>query len=371
MRETSTFHRLRRFLTAAANRLKSSLWSILQTAIAASAAYFLALVLLGHQQPFFAPIAAVVTLSITLGHRGRRAVELAIGVAVGLVVAGLIVFIIGTGPARIGLVVALAMVAAVVFSGRSLLVNQAAISAILVVVLQSPDTVFFPARLLDALVGGGVALAVNHLFPVNPERVVEQAARPIFDELVTVLEEIATALEIRDLERAEWALWRSREVDERVKGFDEALSAGHEAARLSPTRRRSLKHLELYASASIRMELTVINVRVLARGAANAVRRGDVTPPLIPKAVLDLARAVGSLAAYLEESEGSEEARQFALKAAQGATEALKERHDLATSVLVGQVRSAAVDILRSTGLDQASALSALEEAAGRASEIG
>jgi hypothetical protein len=43
----------------------------------------------------------------------------------------------------------------------------------------------------------------------------------------------------------------------------------------------------------------------------------------------------------------------------------------LATSVLVGQVRSMAVDILRSTGMDQASALRALEETAGRASEIG
>jgi uncharacterized membrane protein YgaE (UPF0421/DUF939 family) len=269
------------------------------------------------------------------------------------------------------LVVALAMVAAVVFNGRPLLVNQAAISDILVVVLQSPDTVFSPARLLDALVGGGVALAVSHLFPVNPERVVEQAARPIFDELVTVLGEIAAALESGGLGRAERALWRSREVDERVKGFDEALSAGYEAARLSPTRRRSLKHLELYASASIRVELAIINVRVLARGATNAVRRGDVISPLIPEAVLDLSRAVGALATYLEESEGSEEARQFALKAAQRATEVLKERHDLATSVLVGQIRSAAVDILRSTGMDQTSALSALEEAAGRASEIG
>ena len=47
------------------------------------------------------------------------------------------------------------------------------------------------------------------------------------------------------------------------------------------------------------------------------------------------------------------------------------QRHDLAVSVLVGQVRSAAVDILRSTGMDQASALQALEETAGRASEIG
>ena len=49
----------------------------------------------------------------------------------------------------------------------------------------------------------------------------------------------------------------------------------------------------------------------------------------------------------------------------------LKERHDLAISVLVGQVRTAAMDLLRSTGMDQATALQALEEAAGRASEIG
>ena len=371
MRETSTFYGLRRRLSAAVDRLRANLWSILQTSVAASAAYFLAVLVPGHQQPFFAPIAAVVCLSLALGQRGRRAVELAIGVAVGLVVADLIVFLIGTGAARIGVVVALAMAAAVMFSGRTLLVNQAAISAILVVVLQPSNTIFAPGRLIDALIGGGVALVIHHLFPVNPERVVEQAARPIFDELAATLEEIAVALENGDLERAERALSRSREVDERVRGFDEALSAGHETARLSPTRRRALKHLKLYASARVRMELAVINVRVLARGAANAIRRGDEIPPLIPKAVLDLSQAVESLAAYLEESEEPEEARRFALKAAQRATEALKERHDLATSVLVGQVRSATVDVLRSTGMDQASALKVLEEAAGRASDIG
>jgi hypothetical protein len=110
---------------------------------------------------------------------------------------------------------------------------------------------------------------------------------------------------------------------------------------------------------------------VLARGAANAVRRGDKVPPQLPEAVLDLSLAAKALATYLEELRGPDEARRFALEAARKATEILKERHDLAISVLVGQVRSAAVDILRSTGMDQASALQALEEAAGRASEIG
>jgi hypothetical protein len=179
---------------------------------------------------------------------------------------------------------------------------------------------------------------------------------------------VAEALENGDLQQAEAVLWRARELDDRVRSFDEALSASYETARLSPTRRRSLKHLELYADASIRIELAVINTRVLARGAANAIRREAAVPLSVPEAVLDLSQAVRALAEYLEEAEGAEEARRFALSAARRATEALGERHDLAVSVLVGQLRSMAVDLLRSTGMNQAEALAALEEAAPRGS---
>ena len=59
--------------------------------------------LLRHERPFSAPIAAVVALSIPLGLRKRRAVERAFGVP------------IGTGAAQIGAVVARAMGAAVHF----------------------------------------------------------------------------------------------------------------------------------------------------------------------------------------------------------------------------------------------------------------
>ncbi len=159
-------------------------------------------------------------------------------------------------------------------------------------------------------------------------------------------------------------------MDDRVRDLNEALQAGHETARLSPTRRRSLRHLDLYASAGSRIELAVINTRVLARGAFNTVRRGDDIPDKLPEAVLDLSRSVKALSTFLEEDEGPEPARRHALDAARRATEVLEDRHELAISVLVGQVRSAAVDLLRSTGMDQASALEALENAAGRASEI-
>jgi hypothetical protein len=105
-----------------------------------------------------------------------------------------------------------------------------------------------------------------------------------------------------------------------------------------------------------------ITVRLLV-GATGALlgRFLAAVPPRLPEAVLDLSRAVKALATYLEEPGGPDETRRFALEAARKATEILEERHDRAVSVLVGQVRSAAVDILRSTGMDQASALQALE----------
>ena len=72
-------------------------------------------------------------------------------------------------------------------------------------------------------------------------------------------------------------------MDGRVRTLNEALEAGHETARLSPTRRSSLRQLEFYGSAGIRIELAVINTRVLARGVYNAVRRGDTIAPHFPK----------------------------------------------------------------------------------------
>jgi uncharacterized membrane protein YgaE (UPF0421/DUF939 family) len=116
-RETRSFYRIRRRFTAGTGRLKTNVWPMVQTSVAASVAYFLATVVLDNEQPFFAPIAAVISLGLTLGQRGRRTVEVVLGVVVGLLIADLVVSFIGVSPVQIGVVVALAMAAAV-FSSR-------------------------------------------------------------------------------------------------------------------------------------------------------------------------------------------------------------------------------------------------------------
>jgi uncharacterized membrane protein YgaE (UPF0421/DUF939 family) len=357
--------RFGRRLRAGVRRVGSSWWPILQVAVAASAAWYLAALLLGHEQPFVAPIATVIALGATSGRTGRRAVEWSFGVAFGLAVADLVMFAIGTGPLQIGVVAALAMAAAIFLGAGPLLVTEAGVSALLVITLDPSAAGPSPDRLLDALVGSGVALAVHSLLPVNPRTMVEQAARPIFADLTAALEEASVALAAGDPARAEAALWRAREIDVRVAGLREALDTGYETARLSPSRWRALKRLAPYAEAAESLDLAVRNTRVLARATVGLVRRGEPAPGLLSEAVLDLARAVEDLAGYLEEP-GREQppparerpASRFALKAAGEATVALDERNDLPTSVLVGQVRSTAVDLLRASGMH-------LDEAAG------
>jgi len=77
----------RRSVAQRLGRLRSRAFLIAQTAVTAGLAWFLAAELLGHPQPFFAPIAAIICLGGTFGHRLRRGVEIALGVAVGIAVA--------------------------------------------------------------------------------------------------------------------------------------------------------------------------------------------------------------------------------------------------------------------------------------------
>ena len=360
---------LRRWAREASGRLGTGVWPILQTAVAASLAWFLASAVLGHDQPYFAAIAAVISTGVVVGQEGRRAVELVFGVACGLAVADLLVVLIGTGTVQIGVVVALAMAVAWLLGGGPALVTEAGVTALFTVMLDPSTSGWSPERFVDALLGSGVALAVRAVFPSDPRHLVERAAHPIFDDLTDALRETATALRAGNLEMAEHALQKARETDARMDSFREALDAGYDTVRLSPPRRRALGQLALYARAADQLDLAVRNVRVLARAAATTVREGGTVPETLSETILDLAYAVESLAAYVEEPEHPVETRRFALEAAGEATAVLEERNDLRTSMLVGQIRSTAVDLLRASGMDTAEALEALRETTSRASQ--
>jgi uncharacterized membrane protein YgaE (UPF0421/DUF939 family) len=335
--------------TAARRRLRPHLLPIFQTAFAAVGAWLLAIALLPTERPTFASIAAVICLGVTYGQRRRRAVELLGGVVIGVAVASVLLTLFGSGPLQIGVLVVLAMSAALVFRGGELLVSEAAVSAILLATLQPVTEGYSADRVLEALIGGGVGLAVaSLLLPPDPVALAGQAAQTVFGALGRTLEETAAALRSGDPRRAESAEIAARELDEQVEALEHALSIAAETARFAPTRRAGLAAVHRYQETLPQLDLAAGNTRVLARYAARQVRSG-VRAPLLAGTVGELADAVWVLAAQYERPADAHGSRDLALRAAHAAEDIHEREPSLLTTQIVAQVRSVAVDLMRAS----------------------
>ena len=303
---------------------------------------------------FFAPVAAVIALGFGPGKHTRRAVEMVVGVALGILVGDALISVIGRGPGQVALVVLLAMSGAILLGGGSLVVSQAASSAVLVATIVSTSHGLVPTRFVDALVGGLVGLAVLVVAPRNPVKLVQRASRPVFAELAGVLNDVAAALEARDLAGMEQALGRARGTDGFLAALREALSYGEETVQLAPTRWSERGRIRRYAQAAPQVEFAMRNARVLARAGVRAVELEPRISESLIAAIRDLSISARQLEAALEHHESGSAARASAQKAAREATAALEEGMGFAIDVLVGQARSIATDLLRAGGRDDA-----------------
>jgi uncharacterized membrane protein YccC len=353
------------------DRVRVAWRSVVQAGIAAPAAYLVATKVFGHARPFFAPVAAIITLGLSFSARGRRAAELSAGVVLGIAVGDLIIYVTGVGAWQLAAVVVLAICVALLVGQSQLFVNQVAVSAALVATLQPPSHGITFSRFVDALTGTALALIVNGVvLPAHPERLVRRAARPVLDELAGALRDIGEALSERDLERADAALQRARAIDGLSGRFAEAISTGRETARFVPGRRRFRPYVETWADAAQSIDFAVRNVRVLARGAIRALRLDDNVPADVVVALGDLAAAVRAIDAALAGQEGAADVvHADALRAAARATLVLERTTNLSVSVIVGQIRSTATDLLAGSGMEVDEAADAVRNAAAEQAE--
>jgi uncharacterized membrane protein YgaE (UPF0421/DUF939 family) len=333
-----------------------------QAALATAPSWYLAQQLFDHPRPIFAPVAGLIAVSTTLGQRRRYAVEMVIGIALGIGIADVLFTLIGAGTWQIAAIVVGAMVTAVALGGSVVLVSEAAVSALLVVTVQPPGTGLSGARFLDSLLGGLIGLIVTSVLPASPGRTVHRAAAALLDEIALTLEEVAQALERRDPEPAERAWTRASEIDPDL--LRDAVAAGHETLRLAPWLRGTRAQFARYARAATQIDNAVTSAEALSRGAVRAISHGDNVPAPVAEALRELADAVRRLEGTLDAGGDDTAVREPALRAAARATLVLEQTHNLSVSLIVVQARSLAVDLLRGSGLDRDEAERQVREAA-------
>ncbi|WP_092928882.1 FUSC family protein [Actinopolyspora alba] len=352
--------RFRQELLRRTQRLLRTGIPIVQCAISAGLAWLIARHVVGHPEPFFAPIAGVIALGISLGQRLRRAAELVVGVSVGVGIGDVLISVIGTGAWQIALVVALAMSTAVLLDAGGVIVMQAASSSVLVATLLPPATMGGLNRMVDAAIGGVVGLIVAALLPQNPLAVAHRYGRTVLGSLADALRGISAAMAGEDSAAASDVLVAARKSHRSVEELRSALTTGDEIARYAPIRWRNRGELEHYQTAATPVDRALRNTRVLARRALAALRDEEPVPDPVPGMLEELAGVVVLLRDELADGSEPLRTREAARSVARRTTVRLVSETDFSMQVVVLQIRSITVDLLQATGLSRSEALNSL-----------
>ncbi|WP_341242047.1 FUSC family protein [uncultured Nocardioides sp.] len=339
-------------------RWKTKRWHIAQCAVAAAVAWLVASELLGHSVPVFAPIAAVVSLGTSYGQRLRRVAEVTVGVAVGVGLADLLVAGLGAGWWQLGVIVGLAMTAAVLLDGGTLLVNQAAIQSIFVVALL-PGTGESLTRWSDALVGGAVALLAATVVPAAPLRRPREQAAVVLRKQADLLRGAAEVIIDGDAEHGLELLAEARSTDPLLRELKAAADEGMAVVASSPFRVRHRPEIRRMVDVVSPLDRAIRSTRVLMRQVAVAAYHRRPVPSSYAELARDLAHAVDVVAAELDTDRMPVAARSFLVRV--GLDSGRVERSpEMTGDVVLAQLRSIVVDLLMLTGMGQLEATDTL-----------
>jgi hypothetical protein len=354
-------------------RLHRAARPALGAAIAATAAWVIAADLIGHPDPVFAPSAALIVLGESRGRQLRQITEIVLGVAAGILVAELVVHALGTGAVSLFVVLMLTVTPMIAAGASSTLVVQAAVSALYLVVVAAPQGNLIPFRFMDALLGGAVAIVVSQIAtarrPLAP--LVEQA-RKTYADLADLLDDLREAVENCDEPAADAVFDRAHRLDVCVERLHAAALAAGETLLLRVHRRRRLEQVRNVEATTHQLDHVAGDVWVLARHAVTLTRLHTGTPPDLQRAICALAGAVRSAGAALatdlagggDPDRHARQAEADALEAVRIAAKLLESEPPPPVTMMVGQIRTTAVDLLRGVGKED-DVLSRVDEAIG------
>lgn len=364
MSAARTSRRLRARTTAAVaragGRILTAAWLLLQSSLAATAAWVIAKYVLGHPEPFFAPVAAVIGLNATLGERGLHAVRLLNGVVIGIAVGELALLVLGQGYGTLALATFVATAIAYGVGGVRITVAQAAVGAILTIAVGDPDAGL--DRFVDALVGGGVALVFSQvLFSPEPVALVRRAEAAALRELAGGLELTARGLREGDEEAERRAMEGLRAVRERLAEVSRMQRAGARVARRSLAWRSRAGIVVRENENAGHLDLLGVSCLMLTRVAANT------SPPeqrFLAPLVQDLAQALADLAEDPGDRDTRQDAADKALEVA-GRLAAKEAPSDSSLAAAIIATRMTAADLMTFAGVEASQALEAVRRGAG------
>lgn len=330
-------------------RLRESWIAVAQIVIAATGAFLLAQVLLGHEAPMLAATVSISSLGLARDARPGRVLETVVGMLTGILISEALRLAVGSGWWQLALTLGVTMLVARFLSAAPHFAIAAAIQAAIAMILPFGPVPF--ARLADGAFGGALAILVTALLPRNPLTAVVRDAHAFFTGFDAAAARLVGALRRGDRPRAERGLEKARGLQSELDAWRTSLDSGRSVARISPFLRGRRAELERHARILDAMDLAMRNLRVVGRRIVYVTDDGRPLP--VPaEAMGEIARAASLVGASIDDISQEPVAREVLLAIA-GRLDpaAMLPGAPLGEQALVSAMRPLVVDLLTATGL--------------------
>lgn len=352
-----------------ASRVRERVIFAIQVGLAAGIALAIADTFGNHPDPFFAPMAAVISLGVSGGRRLRRSFELILGVAVGIGIGDVMISWIDTGYWQVGAVVVLAVLTATFVDKSAAVAIQAANTGVLIGTILPPGATGTWDRMVDALIGGAVAIIVMAVIPNSALRPVRRVMSELLSKAALVLDDVAAGMIRRDTDDLKFAMKMARGTQGTVNNLLNSADGGAEMVAVSPLYWNARRHKRTLHRSLEPVDNVMRNTRVLAHRAQIMISDGVEPTQKMYWLLRELANEIGHLGAVFSEGgtrgtrddavEIPEIVRNLQKLAAQTGMD-VAEGTGLSGMVVLAQIRSLIVDTMVVCGYSRESAMAAL-----------
>ena len=248
---------------------------IVKTAFAAALSWLVATSLLHSEYPYFAAVAAIITVQVTVADSVDKATQRIIGIMGGVLLSMLLGHWFRINAVSIFFIILIGMALAKAFRMNPQIISQVAISSLLVLAFGQTREGYGYERIIETILGSGIAVLINALIiPRNAVPDVEKSLLTYSNLAATTLSRLTALLENSGLGRKTGRT----EVDALIKEAEacrKALDLAEQSLKYNPLltpKRERLRHL---TESIHQLESITIQVRGIRRSLADL----QINPP--------------------------------------------------------------------------------------------
>ncbi|TPE46372.1 FUSC family protein [Pontibacter mangrovi] len=242
---------------------------IVKTALAASVSWLVATSVLGSDYPYFAPLASILTVQVTVADSVDKATQRIIGIIGGVAVSLLIGHWLSINSFSIFLVILIGMGFSKALRMNPQIVSQVAVSSFLVLAFGMREEGYAIERVVETVVGSVVAVLINALIiPQNAIPEVEQSIIALGEQGTKTLRFLAAQL--RQTEKGQ--LVGRQETDALIAATErsiKSLQLAEQSLKYNPFLTNKRTRLSRLSIGVKRLEHITTQIRGIRRGIAD------------------------------------------------------------------------------------------------------